>query len=75
MLLPSIKYDFTILRRVIMTLILLKSIHTLLLKNQKDKYIFLNNKSLNQKTRLPSYGCYQCFAPISFVVDMLDDIS
>ena len=29
MLLPSIKYDFTILRQVIMTLILLKTIHTL----------------------------------------------
>ena len=29
MLLLSIKYDFTILRRVIMTLILLKTIHTL----------------------------------------------
>ena len=28
MLLPSIKYDFTILRRVIMTLILIKTIHT-----------------------------------------------
>ena len=27
MLLPSIKYDFTILRRVIMTLVLLKTIH------------------------------------------------
>ena len=40
-----------------------------------SKYICLNNKSLNQKTRLPSYGCYQCFAPISFVVAMLDDIS
>ena len=38
MLLPSIKYDFTILRRVIMTLILLKTIHTLHHKNQKDKY-------------------------------------
>ena len=37
------------------------------------KYIFLNNKSLNQKTRLSCYGCYQCFAPISFVVAMLDD--
>ena len=40
-----------------------------------SKYIFLNNKSLNQNTRLPSYGCYQCFAPISFVVAMFDDIS
>ena len=40
-----------------------------------SKYIFLNNKSLNKKTRLPSYGCYQCFAPISFVAAMLDDIS
>ena len=38
MLLPSIKYDFTILRRVIMTLILFKTIHTLHHKNQKDKY-------------------------------------
>ena len=36
MLLPSIKYDFTILRRVIMTLILLKTIHTLHHKNQKN---------------------------------------
>ena len=33
MLLPSIKYDFTILRRVIITLILLKTIHTLHQKN------------------------------------------
>ena len=40
-----------------------------------SQYIFLNNKSLNQKTRLPSYGCYQFFAPISFVVAMLEDIS
>ena len=40
-----------------------------------SKYIFLNNTSLNQNTRLASYGCYQCFAPISFVVAMLDDIS
>ena len=40
-----------------------------------SQYIFLNNKSLNQKTRLPSYGYYQCFAPISLVVAMLDDIS
>ena len=31
---------------------------------------FFNNKSLNQKTRLSSYGCHQCFAPISFVVDI-----
>ena len=38
MLLPSIKYDFTILRQVIMTLILLKTIHTLHHKNQKNKY-------------------------------------
>ena len=38
MLLPSIKYDFTILRRVIMLLILLKTIHTLHHKNQKKKY-------------------------------------
>ena len=38
MLLPSIKYDFTILRRVIMTLILLKTLHTLHHKNHKDKY-------------------------------------
>ena len=38
-------------------------------------YIFLKKKSLNQNTRLPSYGCHQCFAPISFVVAMLDDIS
>ena len=38
MLLPSIKYDFTILRRVIMTLILLKTIHTSHKKNQKNKY-------------------------------------
>ena len=38
MLLPSIKYDFTILRRVIMTLILLKTIHTLHHKNRKNKY-------------------------------------
>ena len=40
-----------------------------------SKYIFLNNKSLNQNICLPSYGCYQCFVPISFVVAMLDDIS
>ena len=33
LLLPSIKFDFTILRRVIMTLILLKTIHTLHHKN------------------------------------------
>ena len=52
MLLPSIKYDFTILRRVIMTLILLKTIHTLHHKNQNDKYyrrftsIFLSNNLL-----------------------------
>ena len=38
MLLPSIKYDFTILRQVIMTLILLKTIHTLHHKHQKNKY-------------------------------------
>ena len=38
MLLASIKYDFTILRRVIMTFILLKTIHTLHHKNRKDKY-------------------------------------
>ena len=38
MLLPSIKYDFTILRRVIMTLILLKTIHTLHNKNRKNNY-------------------------------------
>ena len=38
MLLPSIKYDFTILRQVIMTLILLKTIHTLHHKNRKNKY-------------------------------------
>ena len=38
-------------------------------------FVFLNNKSLNQNTRLPSYGCYQRFAPFSFVVAMLDDIS
>ena len=38
MLLPSIKYDFTILRRVIMTLILLKTIRTLHHKNLKNKY-------------------------------------
>ena len=38
MLLPSIKYDFTILRRVIMTLILIKTIHTLHHKNRKNKY-------------------------------------
>ena len=38
MLSLSIKYDFTILRRVIMTLILLKTIHTLHHKNQKNKY-------------------------------------
>ena len=38
MLLPSIKYDFTILRRVIMTMILLKTIHTSHKKNQKNKY-------------------------------------
>ena len=38
MLLPSIKYDFTILRRVIMTLILLKAVHTLHHKNQRNKY-------------------------------------
>ena len=37
MLLPSIKYDFTILRGVIMTLIL-KTIHTSHQKNQKNKY-------------------------------------
>ena len=36
-----------------------------------SQYIFLNNKILNQKTRLPSYGCYQCFDPVA----MLDDIS
>ena len=40
-----------------------------------SQYIFLNNKSLNQKTRLPNYACYQCFAPIFLVVAMLDDIS
>ena len=34
-LLPFIKYDFTILRRVIMTLILLKTIHHIHHKNQK----------------------------------------
>ena len=28
MILPSIKYDFTILRRIIMTFILIKTIHT-----------------------------------------------
>ena len=38
-------------------------------------FVFLNNKSLNQNTRLPSYSCYQRFAPISFAVAMLDDIS
>ena len=38
MLLPSIKYDFTILRRVITTLILLKTIHTLHHKNQRNNY-------------------------------------
>ena len=38
MLLPSIKYAFTILRRLILTLILLKTIHTLHHKNQKNKY-------------------------------------
>ena len=38
MLLPSMKYDFTILQRVIMTLILLKTIHTLHHKNRKNKY-------------------------------------
>ena len=37
MLLPSIKYDFTI-RRVFMILILLKTIHTSHNKNQKNKY-------------------------------------
>ena len=40
-----------------------------------SKYIFFKYKSLNQNTRLPSYGCYQCFATISFVVAMLDNIS
>ena len=35
MILPSIKYDFTILRRVIMTLILLKTMHTF---HQKNMY-------------------------------------
>ena len=39
MLLPSIKYDFTILRRVIMTLILLKTIHTLHHKNLKNNFL------------------------------------
>ena len=38
MLLPSIKYDFTILEQLIMTLILLKTIHTLHHKNQKNRY-------------------------------------
>ena len=52
MVLPAIKYDFTILRRVIMTLILLKTIHTLHHKNRKNKYyrrftsIFLSNNLL-----------------------------
>ena len=52
MLLPSIKYDLTILRRVIMTLILLKTIHTSHHKNRKNKYcpmftsIFLSNNLL-----------------------------
>ena len=51
MLLPSIKYDFTILRRVIMTLILLKTIHTLHHKNRKKVllkvyFYFLSNKLL-----------------------------
>ena len=36
MLLPSIKYDLTILRRVIMTLILLKTIHTSHHKNYHE---------------------------------------
>ena len=35
MLLPSLKYDLTILRRVIMTLMLLKTIHTLHKKIRK----------------------------------------
>ena len=38
MFLPSIKCDFTILQQVIMTLVLLKTIHTLHHKNQKNKY-------------------------------------
>ena len=38
MLLPSSKYDFTILQRVIMILILLKAIHMLHHKTQKNKY-------------------------------------
>ena len=40
-----------------------------------SKYILLNNRSLNPKTRLSSYGCHQCFTPISFVVALLDNIS
>ena len=38
MLLPSIKYDFTILQRINMILIILKTIHTLHHKNQENKY-------------------------------------
>ena len=40
-----------------------------------SKYILLNNKSLNPKTRLSCYGCYQCFTPIFLVVALLDNIS
>ena len=39
-----------------------------------SKLIKTNNKSFNQNRRLSSYGCYLCFARISLVVTMLDDI-